>query len=500
MSVTRDWRTIGREHGAIFLLLLFFGVMYSTTLDSYGMFVWDEAEYASLGRSVVRGEGFLLNGKANAFRLPLLPLSAAASMLLFNSSSDVVLRFSTIPFSLLALFIVYWFVKTQFDRTTGFVAAALLGLFPTFWRSTPLLLTEIPFLALFTAAVLFFSFGLSRSRHFFYWSWLCWGLSLLTRYNAVLFAPIVGTFLVLALLSRDTDVWGRIWTKDFFLSPFLGWAVVVPWLIRLQVTFGNVLVGFGHASGQVQSYQRAAGSGRWPWYFYPVQIPGMTSWIPAALLLLGIFWAVRKRDRFALHCLLACATILLWFSHYGYKGTRLITSILPFLAILAALGLTKQFLPERLSKPQFYGALAILLGVVFAVNFSETRKSLTRSVALGYPSFLRAMRFLSENASPNAVLVGASYPQISWYTERRVVDFPGEKRLKAALERSEWVIVTNFERQQQRYVNGLLKRVTRDDVREGNVVVFKDARFSTILIRSNLLKQKLDGQGQAPDS
>jgi 4-amino-4-deoxy-L-arabinose transferase-like glycosyltransferase len=205
-SGTKHWRALIKEHGAILLLLLFFGALYSTTLTAYGMFVWDEAEYASLGRSVLRGEGFAINGKPNSFRLPLLPLSAAASMLLLNSTSDVIVRLPSLFFSLLALFVVYWCVKTQFDRTTGVVAAALLGLFPYFWRSTPFLLTEIPFLAFFTGAVLFFSFGLYRARHFFYWSWLCFGLALSTRYNAVLLAPIIIAFLVLALVLRDTEV------------------------------------------------------------------------------------------------------------------------------------------------------------------------------------------------------------------------------------------------------------------------------------------------------
>ncbi len=487
-SGTKHWCALIKEHGAILLLLLFFGALYSTTLTAYGMFVWDEAEYASLGRSVLRGEGFTINGKPNSFRLPLLPLSAAASMLLLHSTRDVVVRLPSLFFSLLTLFVVYWCVKTQFDRTTGVVAAALLGLFPSFWRSTPLLLTEIPFLAFFTGAVLFFSFGLYRARHFFYWSWLCFGLALSTRYNAVLLAPIIIAFLVIALLLRDTEVQDKLWSKDFFVSPFLSLAILAPWLLRQQLTFGHVLVGFRGATAQVQAFQRRG----LPWYFYPAHVPEMISWIPTALLSLGIFWAVRKRERFALHCLLASLTIILWFSGYGYKGTRLVTSALPFLAILAALGLTKQLLPERLGKPQFYGVLAFCLSVVFVMNFRDTRPSLTRDVTFGYPSFLRALYFLREKTSREAVLVGASYPQISWYTDRQVLDFPDEEQLKKALEQSEWVIVTDFEQDQRRYVPGLVKLFTRTDVREGNAVIFKDAQFSTILLRSHLLQQRLE--------
>jgi len=494
MSETKNWSAMVREHGAIFLLLLFFGVLYATTLRAHGMFIWDEAEYASLGRSVLRGEGFSISGRPSSFRLPLVPLSAAASMALFNSTNDIIVRLPGLFFSLLTLFLVYWCVKTQLDRLTGLVAATLLGIFPAFWRATPFLLTEIPFMAFFTGAVLFFSLGLYRERRFFHWSWLCFSLALLTRYNAILLGPIIVVFLLLAFLLRDTEVWGRVWSKNFFIGPLAGLALFIPWLIRQQLTSGSALSGFMGAVGQVRRFQRRSMS----WASYPVHLPEMISWIPVVLLLLGIFWAIKKRDRFALHCLLAAVTLFFCFGLLGVKVPRLTTSVLPFLAILAALGLTKQPLLQRLHKPQFYGIVSIVLSVVFAINFFETRRGFTQSVALGYPSFLRALQFLREKTSPDAMLVGASYPQIFWYTERRVVRFPDEARLKTVLEKSEWVIVNNFERMQQDYVQELLKRVNRNDIQDGNVVVFRDRRFSTIVIRSSLLKQRLEGEGQPP--
>jgi hypothetical protein len=42
------WRALVIRRSAILLLLVFFGAVYATTLNSYGMFMWDEAEYALL--------------------------------------------------------------------------------------------------------------------------------------------------------------------------------------------------------------------------------------------------------------------------------------------------------------------------------------------------------------------------------------------------------------------------------------------------------------------
>src|SRR5450432_1009984 len=117
----------------IVALLAFFGILYSLTLNSYGMFLWDESEYASIGRSVLRGQGYAIAGKLNSLRPPILPLSGAASMWLFGEQfDDTVLRLVSFCFALLALFSVYAFAAAGYGRRTGLVAATLLGISPFF--------------------------------------------------------------------------------------------------------------------------------------------------------------------------------------------------------------------------------------------------------------------------------------------------------------------------------------------------------------------------------
>src|SRR5258707_8106016 len=94
----------------IVALLAFFGILYSLTLNSYGMFLWDESEYASIGRSVLRGQGYAISGQLNALRPPILPLAGAAGMWLFGEQfDDVVLRVVSCGFALLALLCAYGF-------------------------------------------------------------------------------------------------------------------------------------------------------------------------------------------------------------------------------------------------------------------------------------------------------------------------------------------------------------------------------------------------------
>jgi 4-amino-4-deoxy-L-arabinose transferase-like glycosyltransferase len=478
------------RQSAILLLLVFFAVVYATTLNSYGMFTWDEAEYASLARSVVRGEGFTISGEPNPLRPPMFPLAAAVSLLLCGGGQntvDTIVKLPSLAFSLLTLFVVYWCATTVYEQMTGLVAATFLGVSPLFWLSTPFFLTDIPFIAFFTAAVVFFYFGLYHHQRYFSWSWGCWGIAFLTRYTAVLFAPIVGLFLILAFYTRTPEVRQRIWSGHFFLGPCVGVLMLVPWLLRQQFTFGNALVGMQQAAIQLQVYRPDVSM---PWYFYLMRLPGMLSPGVAVLALIGAIWTVWKREWFGAHCLGACAVILGWMSCYRYKEARFAMAILPFMAIMAAVGLTKPFFPMQGSL-RSWAVLVPLLVSLFVINFRANRPIFRSQVTLGYPSFLDAMRFLREHSSPDAEVIGANHPQISWYADRRARDFPDEPQLKEMLENSDWIVLSNFERGQKSYARDLDKKVTRADVQEGNAVVFRDRRFRTVLIRSSLLRKRL---------
>ena len=58
------------------------------------------------------------------------------------------------------------------------------------------------------------------------------------------------------------------------------------------------------------------------------------------------------------------------------------------------------------------------------------------------------------------------------------------------LEGADWVVVTNFERGQRRYVRRLIDGISADDVRAGHAVTFRDVNFFTILIRAGRLRAR----------
>ncbi len=468
------------------VLLALFGILYSFSVNSYGMFLWDEAEYASIGRSVLRGQAFAVSGVPNSLRPPILPLAGAASMLLFGEQSDdSILRGTACGFALLALLCVYGFAAAAFDRTTGLVAAALLGIAPFFWIFVPLFMCEIPFLAFFAAAVWFFYFGAYIHQRFFVWSWICWALAFLTRYTASLFLPVIILFIAIAWWQGGPDTRRRLWSPTFFLSPLAGFLLLVPWLTREYLTFGSPLAGIRKASHQLQDYMPGVSM---PWNVYLRHMPAMLSLEIAALFVAGVIWAFWKRDRFSLHNVLVAAVILTWFSCYRYKEDRMVSSALPFMVVIAAVVLTKATASLR---PLARGAvLGGLLAGFFILNLRVTHPILAHRVTVGYPIFLDAMAFLRENATPGAMVLGANSPQIHWYSNMLSTNIPERDELPEALRHSEWMVITNFEPDQKPYVFELRHLVANDPTSRLSAV-FQDNECVTVVVRSDMLLRAL---------
>ena len=454
------------------------------TLQSFGMFMWDEAEYASIARSLLRGEGFAISGQPNYYRLPILPATAAASMAISGAETDWIAKIPSLMFALLAISLVYIVVRSQYDMLTSICAAMLLGLFPAFWLYTAHLLTEMPFLVFFAGAVFFLYFSLYRDRRWLYACAVFMVLALLTRYTGALFAPIALLFFLFYYITERKAALQLLRSRELWLSFLLAIVLLLPWLLRQQMTFGDAFIGFRYAANQLSGYLPGVSM---PWYFYLLGLPKMLSWAGLLIVGIGFFVAIYKRDRFVLHCMLAVGVIIIWHSFYRYKETRLVMAILPFVAVPAALAIT-QLMPKKI-RFLHYGVAVSALVLVAVLAYFQVRLNFQYQITNGYPSFLQAMQRLKNVSKPDSIVVGPNKPQIAWYADRRVRNYPDKQAFAKLPASVEWAVITNFERGQKSYVAPLVKGLTRADLYRGNVVVFEDKRFTTILVRTHLLQK-----------
>lgn len=472
---------------ALPLLLVGYGAVYASLLETHGMLTWDEAEYASLGRSLLHRRGFEIGGLENTQRPPLVPAALTVGFALVGES-DWAARWVVLVLSLLSLAIVGRASAEEAGHPTGLTAAALLGAMPAFVLHVPRALTENPMLGPFTLAVLCFHRGLHHDARAFQWSGLFAGLAVLTRYNAALFLPVAGVLALVGLATGGAEVRTRLFSGKLVMGAVAGLAVVAPWLMGLWARTGNPLAGFGQTAAGFVAFE----PGRvLPWHFYASQLPAFVSWPVVFLALLGLVRSLRERDRLGLSMALVAFVVLGVLSGFRFKEMRQASAALPFLAVLAARGFTWPFcgpgLPRR-TAIAIVGALAVAVGA----NLAEARQRLMVTLTLGYPSFVDAMRTLRREASPEAVVAGAPYPQLHWYSGRDVVPLPSSlEALPAVLATTEWCVIVNFERGQPAYANGLLSGSTRAAEDAGNLLLFRDSRYVTALVRSSWLARRL---------
>ncbi len=415
----------------------------------------------------------------------MLPLSGALSILLGGKADDLAVKRASIGFALLALLVVYASAASIYDATTGALAATLLGLSPWFWVTTNNFLSELPLLAFFCVAVVALYHGCYTSSRAFYLAWIGFGLAFLTRYTALLFGPVALTVMIVAWMSGDLPTRRRLRSVDMWVSPLVAVVLLAPWFIYVQRVSGNVASGILRASSQLTVYLPDVSM---PWHFYATTLVRMIS-IPAALLIgIGALVMVVRRDRFATHCLAIALGIVIWFSCYRYKEARLISAALPLLAIVAASALATL---SRLSRWHSTAAFGIA-ALTFVLSEPVSTFNIRTRVTLGYPSFMDAMDYLKENSSPGSLVVGPNPPQIWWYGERHTLDFPERERLIDALDRAEWVVITNFERGQKRYVRDLATRLDRSQLGPSDMRWFRDDQFTTLLVRARALRALVD--------
>lgn len=439
-----------KRYAPLVLLILGFAFLFFSSLDSHGGLMWDEAEYANLGRDIRLGRSY-----GSHFRPPVLPLAVAATMAVTGREADSVVKVPVALAGLAGLALLYVFLCLEFDEATAIVGAGCLGAMPGYWIHTSFLLSEVPFLVFFAGAYLSFVKGLYGSSNWFLATWSFTGLAFLTRYTCVLLGPVFLLSLILGAMLDKRVVLGKLKDKKFWVAPFLGLAIQVPWLLHQYLQHGDPLVGFHYAAGQLQRYMPGVSM---PVYFYLQSMPSMLTIPILVLTLLGIGWVVKSRNRVGLHLLLVAAFLLCWFSAYRYKEFRLITAILPFLAALAGLGYGRVVSRLWVGLSQPWVAVLVVAATAFYSN-TLLAPFFRQNRALGYPSLKETAERLTPYFSTDSVIMVAPSPQFAWYTGKKTVGFPERDQFYEKLAKVDFVVVVTYERGQPKYAGDLVAKL-----------------------------------------
>ena len=481
-----------RDWGPLLVVLAVFGSVSLWNLDAFEMLIWDEAEYASLGRSIAAGEGYRISDSLNFIRPPLWPARVAAMFAVTGSQTDAAAKVATLLYALVAITIVYWLVRLECGIGPAVVAACCLAIGPEFATGAVMLLSEIPFMALHTAALASFYLAFRRGEAWFYAGWACFALSLSVRYTALLFGPILAAVLVYEWMRDRANVEKLLRSRAFWLAPLLAVLILAPWYVRQWLVSGDALIGVKYASTQIPTYSSMG----FPWYYYLLTVlPAMTLPIAVTAMAGLIHGALIARRGLAVYALLGTVVIFGWHMTYDYKEFRLVSASLPLLAIAAGVAARSWMDWRPKGSALRWAAPTVLLCIGLVMSAAVLRGRFNARLAIGEPSFLDAMEYLRASVPEDAVLAAENQAQVHWYSRRRTLGTPDDEAVfRQSLAEVDWVVVTSFERGQPDYLFALSSEVDMADILRGDVKSFRDSRYWTLLMRGDWVRSRVESE------
>jgi 4-amino-4-deoxy-L-arabinose transferase-like glycosyltransferase len=182
--------------------------------------IWDEKDYNVLAINLVRhGEFSFTPGEPTSIRPPLYPAVVAGVYSLFGVENYQAVRLLQVALSLLNVVLLYKLGSEVMSRRVGLWLAGFYCFYPSMLGFNNLLLTEVLFTLLLSAA--------------------CYAVVLFYRRNAVLYLGLAGLLLGLAALTRSI-----VWLSP----PLLAGYVLLTWKAgfgRRLLAAGALLLAFG---------------------------------------------------------------------------------------------------------------------------------------------------------------------------------------------------------------------------------------------------------------
>lgn len=345
---------------AVFLLV-------AATASHYGV-TWDEFAYfhasdlhtqwiADFGKNLLQGEiaASLRNEAINAawywdpYHVPHPPFSRILSGLakaLFSSVVDKFVAYRLAPaifFSLLVT-VMYLWMSTLFDRTTGIFSALTLVLIPNLFGFAHIAVTDLPLAATWFVTLYCFWRGLKD------WQWsvvlgIVWGFALATKFPAFLIpVPLLLWAHVYHRRSYANNLFAMIFLSPLIMvacNPYF-WHQTLPRLATFIYDHAsrgyrsetNYLIYFAHTLYDTSHL---------PWY-YPFFMIGVTTpEIFLALFLVGAasIWRHSEQQKVMVLFLFNAIFILSLGLLPGavlHDGVRQLLSALPFIGAVAGAG------------------------------------------------------------------------------------------------------------------------------------------------------------------
>jgi 4-amino-4-deoxy-L-arabinose transferase-like glycosyltransferase len=445
---------------------------------------WDSTLYLLEAKRLAFGISYAPVYEAH--RAPVLPLLGALAYR--TGLGEVAILFGILLFSVAAVYLTYRVATILYDRTVGLLAAFFMAVF---WESlffTQRILTEVPALFFWLLTVSCYVRGIVRNERTWIYGFVpSFVLMFLTQFRTgVLVLP-------LALHWLAARKWRVLRTRQFAWSLALGFLLFLPYVVFSLQTY-RVPLGF------LQSYQLGnLGSGKIDavevllqyFAFFPRYL---------GVLLLGLFLYgatagivsfLREADAGTRNEKLQRAVLIAGLILFPILAPSFIErfvhryAICAFPAVFVVIASAAAGITRRLMAQSRLVAVVFLAGVVVIGARQQilTADELIRAESVSYLPVKEAGLWIRGHSRPGDLVVSNSWPQITFYAERRTVSFPGaEEEFEALLRtsRPRFLMVSSFEPHPswvyaylERRSSGLELAARMGTTREGTAFVYE---------------------------
>jgi 4-amino-4-deoxy-L-arabinose transferase-like glycosyltransferase len=410
---------------------------------------WDSTLYLLEAKRLALGISYAPVYEAH--RAPVLPLLGA---LAYRADlGEVAILFGILLFSVAVVYLTYRVGTILYDERIGLLAGFFMAVF---WENlffTQRILTEMPALFLWLLTVYCYVRGIVRDERVWIYGLVpSFVLMFLTQFRTgVLVLP-------LALHWLAVGKWRVLRTREFARSLALGLLLFLPYVVFSFRTY-RVPLGF------LLSYQLGnLGSGKIDAVKVLLQY---VAFFPRylGLLLLGLFLygvitglvaLLREADAEARKERLQRAVLVAGLILFPILAPSLIErfvhryAICAFPAVFLVIASAAAGITRRLKTQSQIVAGVFLAGVVVIGARQQilTADELIRTESVSYLPVKEAGLWIRQHSREDDVVVSNSWPQITFYAERRTVSFPGtEEEFETLLRKSrpKFVMVSTFE-------------------------------------------------------
>lgn len=403
------------EVAAVALAMVAVAAIGLVTIARDAPLLWDEAVYSLRMRDVVGDE--VRSGYWLEVRAPGLPLLLTPVGLLFEIA-EVPLRTTTLLMAVAGLALTWLIARATIGPVPAVVAVWLLAIAPGWNESSWQVMPDIPgaTLALGAVAVVLWA---ARGDRLSWWALAAAplaGAATLVRYGA----PLLLGPAVLAAFLLQWETVRSSWRRSLVILASTAAAAAVVWFVPV-VTGASRPPVFVYAARQDRKAVPAATSAA----DFASTLLELVGPVLGPLILVGslvaVVLAVRgraPRGPVAAFALIALSVLLLMLFGIAAYELRYLTPALPFLAMLAAVGLVKAARWVTPRSAATLGAVVAVLGLGVAADTAVDRAG---EITRDFGPVRVAYRDIASVTAPPCVVLDNN-PTAEWHTGCAALD------------------------------------------------------------------------------